>query len=193
MAINGMSNADQLVVGQVLQVALEAQHTGPGTLLLPDSEVVYGPGYADFDVAQATAGYPGLFNTYVEDVEGVSRSAAEIVQMVAERYSVGPRVLLAMLELRGEWLTNPDPSPEQRAHPLGYNGNAYWAGLYYQLSMAADALNTGFYGWWDDTLWLVRTQDGVFIQFSTDINGATAGVQRALAPVLPTTTLGARI
>lgn len=182
MALNGMKNADQLAVGRVLQVALEAQYTGPGTILVPDSEAVYGPGYADFDVAQATAAYPGWFNSYAEVVEGENLTAAEIVQRVAERYSVGPRVLLALLELRGNWLTNADPTPDQRTYPLGYIDGAYWTGLYFQLSIAADALNTGFYGWWMDTLWLVRTRDGTYIQFSADLNAGTAGIQRALAP-----------
>ncbi len=182
MNINGMTNADQLAAGKVLQISLNAQYTGPATLLIPDSELVYGPGYKDFDIAQATSALPGLFKTYSEDVEGVTLTAPEIVRLVAERYSVGPRVLLALLELRSGWLTQSNQSAEQLTYPLGYTDLTYRNGLFHQLSLAADALNTGFYGWWLDTLWLVRTRDGVYIQFSTQLNGGTAGVQRALAP-----------
>ncbi len=180
--INGMANADQLSAGQVLQISLDAQHTGPATVLIPDSELVYGPGYKDFDIAQATAAFPGLFKGYSEDVEGVTMTGPEIVRLVAERYSVGPRVLLALLELRSGWLTQSNQSAEQLIYPLGYVDLTYRNGLFHQLSLAADALNTGFYGWWMDTLWLVRTHDGTYIQFSTQLNGGTAGVQRALAP-----------
>ena len=182
MRINGLANADQLAAGQQLQISLDAQYTGPGAILIPDSELVYGPGYANFDSAQATAAFPGLFKNYSEDVLGVQMTAAEILTLVAEQYSVGPRVLLALLELRGGWLTNPEPSAEQRTYPLGYTTQTYMNGLYHQLSLAADALNVGFYGWWMDTLWLVQTRDGAYIQFSTQLNGGTAGVQRALAP-----------
>ncbi|MGC9396243.1 MAG: LysM peptidoglycan-binding domain-containing protein [Anaerolineae bacterium] len=182
MRLNGLGNADQLAAGLRLQIALAAQHTGPGTLLIPDNELVYGPEYKDFDIAQATAALPGLFKDYSEDVLGVQMNAAEIVTLVAKQYSVGPRVLLALLELRGGWLSNHEPSAEQRAYPLGYTTQTYMNGLYHQLSLAADALNIGFYGWWMDALWLVQTRDGTYIQFSTQLNGGTAGVQRALAP-----------
>ncbi|HQE93605.1 MAG TPA: LysM peptidoglycan-binding domain-containing protein [Anaerolineae bacterium] len=182
MHINAVVDADRLSAGQVLQISLEAQYTGPGTLLIPDSELVYGPAYKDFDIAQATAAFAGRFKDYSEDVEGVTMTAPEIVQLVAERYSVGPRVLLTLLELRSGWLTGVDQSAEQLTYPLGYEDISYQDGLFSQLSLAADALNTGFYGWWMDTLWLVRTRDGTYIQFSTHLNAGTAGVQRALAP-----------
>jgi len=182
MNINGMTNADQLASGKVLQISLNAQHTGPAALVIPDSELVYGPGYKDFDITQATAAFSGLFKTYSEVVEGVTMTAPEIVRLVAERYSVGPRVLLALLELRSGWLTQSNQSVEQLTYPLGYTDLTYRNGLFHQLSLAADALNTGFYGWWMDTLWLVRTRDGTYVQFSTQLNAGTAGVQRALAP-----------
>ncbi|MGC9521747.1 MAG: LysM peptidoglycan-binding domain-containing protein, partial [Anaerolineae bacterium] len=181
MRLNGLSNADQLVVGQVLQVGLDAEHTGPARALLPDSELVYGPGYADFDVAAEVARHPGLLAHYAEAVNGRSMTGAEIVELVAEQYSVGPRVLLALLELRGGWLSSADPTPTQRSYPLGYMRGAYWEGLYRQLSQAANGLNTGFYGWWLDELWLIQTGDGTFIQYSTELNAATAGVQKMLA------------
>lgn len=182
MRINGLTNADQLAAGQPLQISLDAQFTGPGTLLIPDNELVYGPEYRDFDVAQTTAALPGIFKSYSEGVLGVDMTAAEIVKLIAEQYSVGPRVLLALLELRGGWLSNPEPAAEQYAYPLGYTALPHMNGLYRQLSLAADALNIGFYGWWMDSLWLVQTRDGAYIQFSTQLNGGTAGVQRALAP-----------
>lgn len=182
MRINGMSNADHLAAGQVLQITLVADLVGPEPVLLPDSEAVYGPGYADFDVAEATRDFPGFFTTYVEEVGGRELTAAEIVQQVAENYSVGPRVLLALLELRGGWLTDADPPLEVQQFPMGYTTNPHWEGLYWQISLAASAVNAGFYGWWEDTLWLVQTDDGRYAQFSPHINGATAGVQRALAP-----------
>ncbi|MBN2006585.1 MAG: LysM peptidoglycan-binding domain-containing protein [Anaerolineae bacterium] len=182
MHLNNIRNADQLVAGKELQVALAAQHIGPEQVLIPDSDLVYGPGYRDFDVAKVTAEFPGIFHNYKEDVAGQTMTGPEIVQRIANEYSVGPRALLSLLELRGGWLTDADPPAEQRAYPLGYSDYPNLKdSLYLQLSMAADALNVGFYGWQLDTLWLVQTGDGGYIQYATAINAATAGVQRALA------------
>jgi LasA protease len=142
---------------------------------------VYGPGYADFDVAGEVARHPGLLSVYTEVVDGRELSGAEIVLLAAEQYSVGPRVLLALLELRGEWLSNPAPGPTQQVFPLGYDRASYWDGLYMQLCQAADALNTGFYGWWLDEAWLVQTRDGAFIEYSATLNAATAAVQKVVA------------
>lgn len=181
MKINQLTNPDQIKVGQVLKVSVEADHVGPGRLLIPDSELVYGPSYRDFDVQATVASYPGLLAYYSEVVGLRELSGAEIIELVATQYSVGPRVLLALLELRGGWLTNPDPSPTQRTYPMGYLRGAYWDGLYMQLAQAANALNGGFYGWWLDTSWLIQIGDGAFVQFAPTLNAGTAGVQKMLA------------
>jgi LasA protease len=179
--LNNLASPDQLSIGQVLKVSTEAEHTGPSDHLLPDSELVYGPGYGDFDIYAVVEGYPGLISRYSELVDGRERTGAEIVALVAEQYSIGPRVLLSMLELRGGWLSDPDPAPAQRLNPLGYERGSFWQGLYRQLCLAANALNAGAYGWWLDELWLIQTTNGSFIQFASDLNAGTAGVQKMLA------------
>ncbi len=180
--LNNIRNPDKVAAGVKLQVSLAAQHSGPDQILIPDSDLVYGPSYRDFDIAQATAQLPGIFHDYKEDVAGQTMTGPEIVQRIADQYSVGPRALLTLLELRGGWLTNAKPSADKRAYPLGYTDYPNLKdSLYLQLSMAADALNVGFYGWQLDTLWLVQTADGGYIQYAPGLNAGTAGVQRALA------------
>ncbi len=181
MRLNNLGNADQLQIGQQLQVSLDAQYTGPADHLIPDSEMVLGPGYASFDVETFVSSHSGFLNPYVETVLGVSMTGPDIVDMVSRQYSVGPRVLLALLELKGGWVTNPAPSYQQQLFPLDIVGPEYWQGLYHQLIMAADALNTGFYGWWYDTVWLLQTQDGAYTRYSEQLNAGTAGVQYLLA------------
>ena len=178
---NGLTDADQLSAGQEITVPVNYYRQGPDTLLIPDSELVYGPTFVDFDVVQATSIYTGFFSTYTEQVNGGVLTAAQIVHKVAEQYSIGPRLLLALLELRGGWLTDPDPPASAQIAPLGYVGYGSREGLFFQLSQAANALSGGFYGWlWDD-LWLVRMDNGEYIQYAPAINAGTAGVQRALA------------
>ena len=179
--LNNIGNADQLRVGDVLQISLDAQYESPDELLIPDSELVYGPGYAGFDIADATERYAGYFSEYTEVVHGRTLTAPEIVDLVAREYSVGPRVLLTLLELRGSWLSTKSLDWHEIAYPLGFDQGESWQGLYYQLCLAADSLNAGFYGWWGDTSWLIQIPDGTYVQYSPQINAGTAGVQRMLA------------
>lgn len=183
--LNGLTDADQLTVGQTLRVSTEAENKSPSAQLIPDSELVYGPGYADFDLAAEVSRHPGLLAQYSEVVNQREMTGAEIIALASQQYSVGPRVLLTLLELRGDWLSNPAPGSTQQVYPLGYDQAAYWDGLYLQLCQAANALNTGFYGWQLDELWLIQTQDGGFIQYATDLNAGTAAVQKMLADTSP--------
>lgn len=180
LRLNGLTDPDQLWVGQVLQLPVAEPLSGSGVLLIPDSELVYGPGYAGFDVAAFAVEYPGYFNRYTEELNGRTYTAAELVELVALQYSVGPRVLLALLELRSGWLSNPDPAPEARLYPLGYRQED-WKGLAVQLNIAANQLNAGFYGWQQGTLWTLRLSDGQYVQLAPTLNAGTVGVQRALA------------
>ncbi len=180
MAANGLSNPNQLAVGQALLLPVPESQTGPAQWLLPDSELVYSPAYAAFDVAAALAAHGGYLATYSELFNGKSLSAAEVVELAALEYSVGPRVLLTLLEMQGGWLTKPTPDAATLEYPLGW-ARAGAEGLYKQLAWAADGLNAGFYGWYDDRLWTFRLQDGAYIQFAPALNAGTAGIQRMLA------------
>lgn len=180
MRINGLSNADMLSAGQVLQLSLEAEYQGPGTPLIPDSELVYSPSFASFDVAQATANFPGPFSSAVESFEAISRSGAELVELTSLRYSVGPRVLLTLLEMESGWLSNPAPSATALLYPMGYQASGY-DGLGRQLAWAADNLNVGFYGWLEESMWSYPLADGSHVEVALNANAGTVAVQRFLA------------
>ncbi len=109
MRANNITDANALQVGQQLDIPSPQIESGPSARLLPDSEFVYGPAYVDFDVAAFVAGQGGYLANYSETVNGKVLSGAEIVSLVAHHYSVGPRLLLAMIELKGGWVTNPSP------------------------------------------------------------------------------------
>lgn len=67
------------------------------------------------------------------------------MRRVALNYSVNPRLLLAVLEYRSQWVTNPSPPLHARNANRLHRRNP--VGLYRQLAWAADKLNQGFYGW----------------------------------------------
>ncbi len=184
MRVNGLSNADTLAAGQVLKLALEAEHQGPTTSLIPDSELVYSPAFAGFSVAQATADYPGPFSSATDSFEAISRTGPELVELTALRYSVGPRVLLTLLEMESGWLSNPSPPAAALLYPMGYEVKGY-DGLGRQLAWAADMLNAGFYGWLEERLWSYPLADGSYVEIPLEVNAGSVAVQRFLALSAP--------
>jgi murein DD-endopeptidase MepM/ murein hydrolase activator NlpD len=111
-------------------------------------------------------------------VNGVWISASKNVNLVARQYSVGPRVLLALLEFYGGWVTEPQPHSYQ---PLGA-ANPYYDEIFYlQLSWAANRLNEGYYGYKRNGQAVVRFSDGGRALIPTGLNAGTAAIQNILA------------
>ncbi|RLC68253.1 MAG: hypothetical protein DRI48_00070 [Chloroflexi bacterium] len=186
VAANNLPNPDSIVAGQTLIIPVTATETGPALKLVPDSELVYGPAYIHFDLADFVAGQGGYLASYAEEVEGNLRTGPEIVQLVSQRFSVGPRVLLTLLELRSGWVTQPHPGSETLTYPLGYVQD-YHEGLFQQLSWAAVRLNEGYYGWKRGDRATVRLANGTRFAVAPGLNPGTAGVQNCLAGLSTTT------
>ncbi|HSH02025.1 MAG TPA: LysM peptidoglycan-binding domain-containing protein [Anaerolineae bacterium] len=177
MLINQLEAADYLSVGQALLVPGGAALVTPSFKLVPDSELVYGPSYKDFSVGAVANYYGGYLVGYEEVVEGQLLSGVEIVELVAMRFRVGPRVLLAALEYRGGWVTT--AGVVEPNYPLGYV-QAGSEGLYRQLGWAANQLNLGYYGRAEGGRPTMMLADGTRIAYALDINDGTAGVQAFL-------------
>jgi LysM repeat protein len=182
MALNDLANPDLLHVGQTLQVpGVEIQQrVGPDFKVLPDSELVYGPATRDFDVRGFAVGAGGFLPGYREEVERQQLDGPAIVQLVADRHSVNPRLLLALLEYRTGWVT--EAAPRAPTANMGYSGVGA-AGLYGQLSWAANLLNFGFYGRAEAGLRTFNLGDDSQVFFSPLINDGTAGVQLYLGAI----------
>jgi LasA protease len=185
VAANGLADADSIRAGQTLYMPVSAAEMGPALKLVPDSEVVYGPAYIHFDPAGFVAGQAGYLADYTEEVEGRLLTGAEIVRFVSQRFSVGPRVLLALLELRAGWVTQPQPAADTLVYPLGHV-QAYHEGLFQQLSWAAVRLNQGYYGWKRGDRATVRLAGGGRAAIAPGLNPGTAGVQNCLAELSAT-------
>jgi LasA protease len=183
MAQNGLTDADDLQVGQPIVVPIQVDRVGPAFKIVPDSELVYGPAYTHFDVAAYVAGQSGYLKSYSELVEGQTLAGAQIVQLVAQRYSVGPRVLLALIEYQAGWVTRAALDAQSIAYPAGYV-EASHQGLYRQLTWAADYLNDGYYGLKDRGYSTLRFGDGTRARIAPGLNAGTVGVQEALGLTL---------
>lgn len=181
--LNNLTNANVLLVGQEIRVPGQVEGVTPNFKIIPDSELVYGPAAKDFAVRAIAEAFGGHLLQVGEEVEGVYLAGPEIVQLVAERYSVNPRLLLAFLEHRAGWLTR---SAETGANTtpflLGYE-ETNLTGLYRQLGRAANLLNLGFYGRAEGGMTLMALDDGTRLAFAADLNHGTTGVQNALGAI----------
>ena len=178
---NKIANPDLLEVGQELEIpAPMPGEAGAGFKIIPDSELVYGPYAQNFDVKEFVSRFDSYLSRYSEEVEGQTLSGAEIVQLVAQDYSVNPRLLLAVLEYQSGWVSKANPNQDKRDFPIGIR-DVYRKGLYMQLAWAANSLNRGYYLWRVDGIggWLLS--NGEIIPVDPSINAGTAGVQQLFA------------
>ncbi len=176
-AENSLDDANNLLVGQRLELASCQTETGPVTWLLPNSEFVNGPAYVDFDIEAFAQEQGGYLPNHTEKISGKVRTGPEVVALVAQHYSVGPRMLLAILEMKSGWLTNPTPVSDARDFPMGYKGGG-WELLYWQLAWAADELNKGYYDWRGRGMTPIVWRDKTATNYDPSLNAATAGLQR---------------
>jgi LasA protease len=181
VAMNNLAGPSALIrAGQSLRVPVQTDNLSPAEILLPDSEVVYSPGYVDFDIAEFVNSEAGYLSTYHQIENNQDMTGAEIVERVAEQFSIGPRLLLALLEHYGGWVTNPDPSPEQLNQPLGAR-NPRGGDLKRALEFTANRLNAGYYSYKRDGFWVFHLGDRSRAITSPGLNAGTVGVQNILA------------
>ncbi|MBI4674844.1 MAG: LysM peptidoglycan-binding domain-containing protein [Chloroflexi bacterium] len=181
MKINGLTDPHSLQIGRVLKIRVLVEKVGPDVKILPDSEAVYGPAYKDFDLNAFLAKYPDSYlGSYSEIIEGQNRTGAEIIQLVAERFSVGPRVLLALMELRASWITASALEGNQIAFPMGLQDPGR-QNLYRQAAWAANQINAGYYGKISGRLGILEFADRQRAQFAYGLNPGTAAIQNVLA------------
>jgi murein DD-endopeptidase MepM/ murein hydrolase activator NlpD len=180
MKANGLNEYSVLSIGMILTIPPIDTSSNPGSAykIIPDSELVYSPGNAQFEIGAFIQKQGGYLANYIQDVNGEYLSGTQIVELISQNYSVNPRLLLAMLEYRSQWVTNPTPSNID--YPLGFYDD-YYAGLYRQMAWAANNLNRGYYLWRANALSTLSLGDGSYVMLSPTINAGTAGLQYFLS------------
>ena len=184
VVINDLTDSDIIEVDQLLLVPGEASLDGPAYKLIPDSELVYGPSARDFSVEAIVAEYGGYLLSYQSEVEGRALSGTQIVQLVADRQSVNPRLLLALVEYLSGWVTHPTADSTEFA--LGYTKPGY-EDLYQQVAWAANLISQGFYGRSEGGLTTFEVGKEARFDFDPGINDATAGLQLLFGSIPGTT------
>jgi len=152
--------------------------------ILPDSLFINGPAQIGFDTAEFIASQPGWLNSYREYAAEANRSAAEIIDLVALKFSLSPRLLLSLLEYQSGALTVAEPDPQALTYPLGFRSRIR-RGLYRQLVWAANILNNGYYGWRIGKLTSIEFPDGRQMRFDPWQNAATVSLHYFFNTLLP--------
>jgi len=180
MQANGLNESSVLTIGMTLSIPPIDIDSNPGSSfkIIPDSELVYGPASVQFDVDAFLQEQGGYLATYTQDVNGEYLTGTQIIERISQNYSLNPRLLIALLEYRSQWVTNPAPSNVD--YPLGFYDD-YYAGLYRQAAWAANNLNRGYYLWRANALSTLSLSDGTYVPLSPTINAGTAGLQYFLA------------
>lgn len=193
LMVNNIADANVIAVGQVIKLPPAPSQATPTFKIVPDSRLVRAPGSRNFDIAGFIAAQPGYIRQVVDEVPTrqangadlkLTLTAAQVVERVSLEYSVDPRLLLAILEYRAGWLSNPQPSEGQITHPLinaENSGGIDRSGLYRQLAWMANELNRGYYGWKTRGLKLLEMTDGTRLVYGSGLNAGTIGVQYFLS------------
>ena len=176
-----------LPTGVRMEIPNVLEAVSPGVPVLPDSEVVYSPSAADFDVGSFVRSAGGFLAGYVETVDdGSVLSGAAIVQRVADELSVNPRLLLALLEYRSGWVFGAPADGRATTYPIGFRIPGR-RGLYQELKIAATQLNQGYYGWRDGTLSEAQFEDGSAVRLHPALNAGSVALMHLLAMLSPPT------
>ncbi len=182
--LNGIENPDFLAAGQVLRLPETPIEQGIGFKIIPDSRLVRAPGSRSFDIEGFIAQQQGYIAAASDEVNGEILSGAQIVRRVAAEFSVDARILLTLLELKSQWLTESTISDSARDFPLQAPvmlSGVERRGLYRQLTWAADQLNAGYYGWKGRGLSFIDFEDGVRLIVAPELNAGTVAVQYLLS------------
>ena len=175
MDANSITDPNLIHAGMELNVpAPNPEGFGAAFKVIPDSELVYGPASAYFEIGEFIQSQNGYLADYTQDVNGELLTGAEIVKLVSQNYSVNPRLLLALLEYQSGWVTN--PAPFNTAYPMGLADDNHFE-LYRQLTWAADTLNRGYYLWKANAISTFVMNDGTVVPADPTINAGTAAVQ----------------
>lgn len=154
--------------------------TGPAFKILPDSEIVNGPTAIGFDTEDEIKSRPGYLAQMEAFAYKKQRTSWQVVDVIAQNYSINPRLLLALLEHQTNALTDPEASEEQIRYPMAVEDPRY-RGLFWQLVWAAERINDGYYGWRTGTMGELKLADGLMLRPDPWQNAGTVAVQSFFA------------
>ena len=176
LQMNNLEEDSRLRIGRVLAMPSDITINLPECHLIEDSEVVNGSTYVDWD----TSAFIEKQGGYLAEYEAYGRSAGQIIDQVAAKYHVGPRALLATIEMMSGWVTKKNPSVPT---PFGMKG-AGTADLQWWTSWAAKKMMQSYYGQLEGRRDWVVLGSGVQARLYPGTNPGSAAIVNVLAAVV---------
>jgi LysM repeat protein len=156
---------------------IEGLQLSPGTITMPDSEVIYSPSANDFNVQAYVDGHTGFIKTYKQYLNSSAwTTGAEAVQRIATENSLNPRLILAIIDYESNWVRGLPGNIAQEDYPLGHK-DYHFTGLFRQLMWTSEILSLGYYGWRNGTLTELKFPDGKTLRIDPRLNAGTVAVQ----------------
>lgn len=148
---------------------------GSAFQVLPDNLYIYGPAQIGFDVVSYVKSQSGWLKNYEEYVDGKQRKGGEVIEYLAQSYSISARLIVATLEYQVKALTQPE-TPTLDSYLLGYRNPTY-KNFLSQLIWMVNTLNNGYYGWRTGHLTSFEHGDGRLERPDPWQNAATVALQ----------------
>ncbi|MBI4631616.1 MAG: M23 family metallopeptidase [Chloroflexi bacterium] len=136
--------ADLTTLEPKIQLKIPANYApfnGTPFWIIPDSEFINSPGVKDFSTKKFVLEQKGFLTSYDDYADQKMRPTWEVIDRVAQNYSINPRLLIALVEYRSGAITQTNIA--DFAYPLGYRQPIY-GGLYKQLLWAAEQMSRGY-------------------------------------------------
>lgn len=150
---------------------------GPNAQIIPDNEFIFSVSAADFDVEAFVKDADGQLARYREFLgTGGWTTGTQAIQRVARENSINPRLLLALLDFEGKWVTGSPTDILHQKFPMGIE-QRFKEGVFIQSVLAVNILYTGYYGWRSGTLTELTFPDGETLRIAPDLNAGTVALQ----------------
>lgn len=157
---------------------------GSAYQILPDALFAYGPYDASFNARAEVDRKPGWFKYYSTYVSGRNRRGGEIVQSIADDYSISPKLLLAILEYLTGALSEPrQPAEQKLTGVFGFPG-VNSQSLNAQYNRLADYLNAAFYEYREGRMLTYELRDGQYYWADPWQNAASIALMQYFSRVL---------
>jgi LasA protease len=163
--------------GTLLVIPEKLTEYGPNAQIMPDSEIVFSVGAADFDIYAHVAEAGGELSKYREYLSSAGwTTGSQAIERIATENSINPRLLLAILDYEGKWVTDSPTDYLHKQYPMGFE-QEFEKGVFRQMVIAVNQLYIGYYGWRSGTLTELTFLDGETLRLAPDLNAGTVALQ----------------
>jgi len=163
--------------GTLLVIPERLTEYGPNAQIMPDSEIVYSVSAVDFDIYAFVSEAGGDLSKYREYLSSAGwTTGSQAIERISIENSINPRLLLAILDYEGKWVTGSPSDFLHRNYPMGFDSE-FEKGVFRQTVLAVNQLYTGYFGWRSGTLTELTFPDGETLRIAPDLNAGTVAIQ----------------